>query len=182
MPVQCICPTCGRAYRAKPVDVRRGRAKSCSVKCSKGSPQSRFMAKVDQNGPVPDHRLDLGPCWIWIGARNKVGYGKVRIDGRDHTAHRIAYQWWVGSIPSGKQLDHLCRLTSCVNPSHLEPVSPRENTLRGQSPTVLLHHAGVCIRGHVVDSSNSYVRKGGQLHCRICVAERSRARRARLSA
>ncbi len=76
-------------------------------------------------------------CWIWLGALHRNGYGNIRVgsmkDGtRGHrVAHRALYEALVGPIPAGMELDHLCRVRSCVNPAHLEPVTRRENLRRG---------------------------------------------------
>lgn len=69
-------------------------------------------------------KVELAPdgCWNWLGAKVH-GYGKIGAGGRGNgtiVAHRVAYEWLVGPIPDGLQLDHLCRNRSCVNPSHLE--------------------------------------------------------------
>ena len=69
-------------------------------------------------------------CWLWLGATTDNGYGSFWADGRSHRAHRFAYAQFVGPIPSGLTLDHLCRNRICVNPKHLEPVTDRENILR----------------------------------------------------
>lgn len=70
-------------------------------------------------------------CWIWHGAGKTGRYGRYSVNGRMEQAHRVAYEWSVGPIPTGLQLDHLCRQTLCVNPDHLEPVSASENVQRG---------------------------------------------------
>jgi hypothetical protein len=90
----------------------------------------RFWSKVDKAGPVSDYRPDLGPCWIWKPGRPGK-YGLAMWQGRVQPAHRIAYMDLVGPIPDGLHLDHLCRVTTCVNPAHLEPVTPGENVHRG---------------------------------------------------
>jgi len=80
-----------------------------------------------------------GECWKWSGARMPCGYGRFQVDtvkagGRKRPsgvlAHRYAYELFVGPIPAGLTIDHLCRNTSCVNPEHLEPVTLSENTRR----------------------------------------------------
>lgn len=70
-------------------------------------------------------------CWIWQGAASDHGYGHVRRDGKLMQAHRVYYEAVHGTIPDGLHLDHLCRMPPCVNPDHLEPVTPAENTRRG---------------------------------------------------
>lgn len=81
--------------------------------------------------PLAD-RIDAdGSCWIWTGAITAHGYGTVGIDGRTRPVHRVVYEALTGeAIPDGLDLDHLCRVRSCVNPDHLEPVSRSENVRR----------------------------------------------------
>src|ERR1019366_6438326 len=70
-------------------------------------------------------------CWEWTGGRSGRGYGQINIHGHTLGAHRYGYERFVGLIPKGKHIDHLCRNHGCVNPSHLEVVTCRENVLRG---------------------------------------------------
>src|SRR5437763_12827689 len=74
--------------------------------------------------------VDAGGCWRWQRALNEGGYGLVGYGGKVARAHRVAYELFVGPIPLELELDHLCRVRRCVNPSHLEPVTRRENVLR----------------------------------------------------
>lgn len=79
-------------------------------------------------------RLEIGKrgrCWEWTGGRDGNGYGRIRVGGRQQGAHRISYELFVGPVPTGLELDHLCRLRHCVNPGHLEPVTHAENMRRG---------------------------------------------------
>ncbi|MFI9344986.1 HNH endonuclease signature motif containing protein [Streptomyces sp. NPDC052773] len=85
-------------------------------------PHAQIMSKVDKNGP--------GGCWLWKGHVLPTGYGTVNAFGTVLLAHRAAYRLLVGPIPDGLTLDHLCRVTHCVNPDHLEPVTRRENIRR----------------------------------------------------
>src|SRR3970040_597494 len=82
---------------------------------------ARFWAKV-RLGSVPAHRPDLGPCWEWTGFIDpQFPYGRFRVGPRFLQAHRVSFEALAGTIPTGLTLDHLCRVTPCVRPSHLEP-------------------------------------------------------------
>lgn len=93
---------------------------------------SRFWDKVS---PEP-----MSGCWLWTGAITSGGYGSAgggpRVARWGAYAHRMAYQALIGPIPQGLQLDHKCRIRSCCNPDHLEPVTNRENTIRGLAPKI----------------------------------------------
>lgn len=112
--------------------------------------------------------------WIWTGATAK-GYGMAwsgQTTEAGHYlpegAHRAMYRMLVGEIPAGMQIDHLCRTPLCVNPAHLEPVTPRENVRR--------IFAGVreCKNGHPFDEANTYFRPSGRRSCRACNRENAR--------
>lgn len=117
-------------------------------------------------------------CWLWTGGLTK-GYGEflASSDGRRNQvhvyAHRFAYELVVGPIPPGMHIDHLCRTPRCVNPAHLEPVTPQTNTLR----SVKLGRAfrTHCPQGHEYSAANTYVSKRNQRHCKTCKLERNRA-------
>lgn len=95
--------------------------------------ERKFWAQVDKAGPIPEKQPALGPCWVWTGYISpETGYGYFGASSSGtRLVHRIAYQWLVSEIPEGKHLDHLCRRRSCLRPTHVEPVTPRENIKRG---------------------------------------------------
>lgn len=102
------------------------------------------------------HRDPQTGCWIWMGARDTPGYGRVFYGGRLRGAHEAAYEWTRGPIPDGLTIDHLCRNKPCINPEHLEVVTMRENGLRGNS--ICARHARQthCKRGHEFTPENTY--------------------------
>jgi hypothetical protein len=114
-----------------------------------------------------------GDCWEWRGAR-RVGYGAFAFDGRVGMAHRYAYIQAKGPIPTGLQLDHLCRHPWCVRPSHLEAVTGKQNSRRGWGRNHRLMRSGLCCHGHPQNATNVYMRKDrpGHKMCRACVRER----------
>ncbi len=126
--------------------------------------QSRqnFWAKVVKNGP----RSKLGRCWIWIAAQDGHGYGAFSYKGKTMKAYKYAYITEVGPIPIGKQLDHLCRTRSCVNPKHLEVVTQQENLQRG----VWARRKGYCVKElHKLTAKNIYVNPTtGKPRCIAC--------------
>ncbi|MEU2992920.1 HNH endonuclease signature motif containing protein [Streptomyces griseoincarnatus] len=115
---------------------------------------------------------------IFTGHVNPGGYGVIKSQGAMHNAHRVAYEVLVGPIPEGMHIDHLCRVRRCVNPHHLEPVTQRENTLRGDGPTAIHALKTHCPQGHPYDEVNTYVCSAGRRHCRKCKREREREYRA----
>ncbi len=72
-------------------------------------------------------------CWVVDCELNNKGYGTIMLAGRRLLTHRVMYEHWVGLIGSGLELDHLCRTRACCNPDHLEPVTHRDNLLRGHA-------------------------------------------------
>lgn len=109
-------------------------------------------------------------CLLWTGAINKNGYGYISLPGRTMArVHRVMYELFVGPIPDGLELDHLCRVRHCASPAHLEAVTRRTNTLRGESPSALAVRRGACSQGHPFDEINTYWTPTGARRCRACV-------------
>jgi HNH endonuclease len=122
-----------------------------------------------------------GECWVWTRPLDSRGYGRLWFNGRYNRAHRLSYEAYVGPIPVGLELDHLCRNRACVNPAHLEPVTGAENTLRGASFAAVNGAKTHCKRGHAFDDSNTYV-WGGTRICKQCRVDYSRERKRRIRA
>lgn len=173
-----ICLQCGAGFFVTATMVRQGRGKFCSKPCYDLAMREQARATLRHRLLARVTRLDNG-CWQWTGCLGSDGYGVLKIAGRRRKAHVVAYELHLGLVPDGLVLDHLCRNRGCVNPAHLDPVTEAVNILRGESPTILLHRAGVCKRGHLVSPENTYYRKGTRqiVACRVC--QRERKRRAR---
>lgn len=142
---------------------------------------SRFWSKVTVDPATG--------CWLWVASRAPNGYGKVqagsRRDGtrRIRSSHRFAYESLVGPVPDGMQLDHRCRVRACCNPDHMEPVTSRENTMRGLLPSNMRRRGGAqnrskthCKNGHEYTEANTYRHKGSR-YCRACNNAQSVRRR-----
>lgn len=140
------------------------------------------MSRPMRGAPVLDRVLakceEVGTCWTFTGAASPTGYGFIRHEGRNLYVHRVVYEAMVTEIPEGLQLDHLCRNRSCVNPAHLEPVTPRINTLRGKSIQASNARKTHCPAGHEYSAANTYTSPGRRRSCRTCKSVSDAARYA----
>ena len=109
-------------------------------------------------------------CWLWSGPTfGTVGrYGRIRVAGKTVAVHRLSYELDGGEIPEGYEIDHLCRNTVCVNPRHLEPVTPKVNRLRSLSLPAQNARRTHCRREHEFTPENTYITSTGRRHCRAC--------------
>lgn len=149
-----------------------GRSAPSLLAQDSGRLSKRFFAAVDASGD----------CWEWTNNLTPSGYGKLKVRQRSRAAHRVSYELLVGPIPPGLQLDHLCRNRACVNPDHLEPVTPQTNSLRGATWASRNAAKTSCPQGHVFTAANTYTNPAGSRCCRTCRNARKRAARARKKA
>ena len=139
--------------------------------------RERFLSKF--------HKRPSG-CWEWTAARMINGYGVYTWYGADrpcssHLIHRIAYTLFVGPIPAGYVIDHLCRNAACGNPQHLEAVTQQTNLLRGTGWPAINARKRRCARGHRY-TPKTVVVVGGKRRCRICHARNQQAYKKRRAA
>lgn len=165
----CDCGCGHQAPLASKTNTKRGWIKGEPIRFLYGHNrrrplEDRIWERVDKHGP--------NGCWLWIGYIHETGYGLLTINEVPRRAHRLVYELVVGPIPDGLHLDHLCRVPKCVNPGHLEPVTPRENVLRGISPAALHAKQTHCCRGHEFTPENTARNAAGRRSCRTCKRER----------
>lgn len=107
-------------------------------------------------------------CWIWRGSKHDKGYARVYFKGKMYSGHRFMYELFRGNVPNGLEMDHSCKVTSCINPYHVEPVTHLENVRRGNANyNIYKTH---CSNGHMFTDMNTYIRhnKDGSYRGRMC--------------
>lgn len=149
-----------------------------------GDTEARFWSKVDRHG--------TDECWPWTGMIERSGYGQFyapETGVRLAKAHRYAYELLVGPVPGEMDLDHLCHTRDgtcrlgnacphrrCVNPKHLQPVTPLENWLRSRTQSAENTRKTHCVHGHLLSGANLIRRSDGGRRCRECKAASERQR------
>lgn len=145
------CRICGRDA------TRRHRARN-------GVP---FVGLTDEERFVALVRV-TATCWFWLGSTNRSGHGQFSVGGKMVKAHRWAYEFFVGPIPDGLVIHHLCGNESCVNPDHLKPITARENTLLGNGAPAKYARATSCRNGHPYTEATMFIDYEGYRKCRLC--------------
>lgn len=155
----------------------------------------RFWDKVNKNGPLILGHEELGPCWLWTGAKTSDGRGNFWVvrDGNNKTLQ--SHHWSLNDagieIPNGLVPDHLCHTFDetcnagqkcvhrrCVNVLHLEMVTQKENALRGRSFSAENARKTHCPYGHEYTVENTIILKYDRGRwCRLCQREDGRKRR-----
>lgn len=150
---------------------------------------------VRRGAPASDrfwcYVIQSGACWLWVGNKRPNGYGRFWTGETYTGAHQWSYEHFVGPVPDGCELDHLCRVRHCVRPDHLEPVDHRTNVNRGAVTHTALrtkptHEYGKgqrqkthCPQGHEYSPGNTYVTPDNRRMCRMCTLDTKRRYRER---
>ena len=138
-----------------------------------------LINRINKKGPFPKKKY-LGRCWIWTGYKNEDGYGRTSINGRSQYVHKFILESKIGRYPDGHETDHLCRVRSCVNPSHLECVPKAVNIKRGiVGSAVAARQRAIthCPQGHKYSKENTYIAPSKKdRRCRLCAYIRNKTR------
>ncbi len=105
------------------------------------------------------HVIKTKRCWLYKGTKSPAGYGRFWDGKKTVMAHRYSYFNFIGEIPTGLVLDHICRVKNCVRPEHLRSVTDRENIMCGIGVAAINYRKKFCLRGHLFDTKNTRYRK-----------------------
>ncbi|MFE7214558.1 hypothetical protein ACFU93_32380 [Streptomyces sp. NPDC057611] len=189
-----VCVGCSVQIKGK---IRRGKCEPC-YRSRRGIPHRPSRHRVSP-GELVLANIEVAPdgCWLYTGRVDREGYGKApAVKGySQQRAHRAAYVRAVGPLPRTVHLDHTCHSNDptcpggvtckhrrCVNPAHLEPVSPRVNNERSNSRSAINARKTHCLNGHKFTPGDTRLRKRGgstRRECRQCARDQQRERRRR---
>lgn len=170
-PTAVTCESCGEQRTVKRPDKAGRMCRPCAAKIGTSAAREANIQPVEQRFMKYVKKATSG-CWEWGGTLQKNGYSTFYHNGKTVRGHRWSYEHFTAPIPQGKEIDHLCRNRKCVNPSHLEPVTRKENRRRAMP----FH----CVNGHAFTPENTYMHDGKR-HCRECRRIRVRAYQRRKS-
>ena len=148
--------------------------------------QAKLILAKDRLRRKLDECVERDGCLLWVGKPDTEGYGRFYFDRTSRKAHNAVYELLVGAIPPGLELDHLCGTRNCVKVKHLEPVTHRENVLRGDGLAAVNARRTYCVNGHEFVGDNIIVTKPNKYHahptrrCRACKNIENRARKQRI--
>lgn len=161
---ECFCGCGGKTNLVQSNRTDRGNVKGTPYKFIRGH-HSRIL--------LPAFIVHESGCWIWRGVSNGDGYGCIMRGNKTYLVHRVFYEHLIGPIPSGRQIDHLCRNRKCVYPRHLEAVTQQENIRRGETG-INMRSKTHCPQGHEYNETNTMHTKNGQRRCRPCLRMHAR--------
>jgi hypothetical protein len=157
-----------------------------AIREARGGGRKHIKTALEQGIDFLNKRISKqeNGCWLWTGDISRAGYGRFKDNGKQIPAHRAVYEAYVGPIPQGLVIDHLCRVHACVNPQHLEPVTNKENILRGIAPAAKYSKQTACKYGHTYTPETtywySYGPNGKTRKCRVCARRVSASRYQKL--
>ena len=131
--------------------------------------------------------LSQQECWPWLAHHSPKGYGYFNFEGKNIQSHRISYMLFIGPLPEGKEVDHLCRNRICQNPWHLQAVTHIVNLHRRIGSRKGTHNRlkrplkAFCLKGHPFDESNTYIDKYGHRQCKMCKRERNKLAKRKIA-
>lgn len=164
----CTIPGCDTPNTARGLcNKHYRRLRRTGTTADRPNDEARFFARITEDP-------DTG-CWLF-DKPNAKGYANFTVMSRPVEGHQWCYEFLIGPVPDGLTLDHLCRVRSCVNPWHLDPVPHRVNILRGIGPAAINARKTQCVDGHPFTSDNTYVTPDGRRQCRICIRRRESRR------
>jgi hypothetical protein len=175
------CAICGASFGLRDKRLQSlgnfQRRKYCSLTCTNAAKRTPAQDRAEVLFAHTEKGSD-DECWVWQGRLTHNGYGRFSHGGKDHRAHRVAYELSMGPIPRGLMILHCCDNRRCVNPAHLRPGTAAENYddaySRGRVARPRLSPAQ---REAILNSTESHYKTAKKVGCGVALVERIRARR-----